>query len=128
LGHALLIIGGLLVASDARAVYHPHPICDPEIGDFDNALTGDPGFGNLKARIDAQWTRLASHGDPDVRAASRNRRLNWLCEIKKQCGADIKAARACVQDALRRREQLNEDLLRQLGDVQAPSKPSGGDP
>jgi hypothetical protein len=113
---AILVVSALLATSEARAVYRPHPLCDPQIGAFDDALTGDPALGALKSRVDESWRRLASHGDPDMRAASQAVRLDWLCDVKKQCGTDLSGARNCLSEALNRRERLNEDLLHQRGD------------
>ncbi len=108
-----------LVAPDrgAEARFIPRPLCDPAIADYDEALSKDAVLGALKSRVDGSWRRLARHGDPDVRAGTFRGRFDWLCEIKKGCGPNPETARECLAKALQRREDLNEDLLRQRGDT-----------
>lgn len=100
-----------LPAPAAQAVFRVHKLCDPAIGDFDDAISADPGLAEPKARVDESWRRLGAHGDPDMRAATRARRSDWLCEVKTACGSNVAAGRACIAKQLDERSRVNEALV-----------------
>jgi hypothetical protein len=113
----LLALAFVAPSNGADARHIARPLCDLAIADYDDALSKDPELGALKSRVDSTWLRLARHGDPDFRAAARDARFDWLCEVKTRCGPDPAQARDCVSDALQRREGVNEHLLRQRGET-----------
>lgn len=112
IGFAAVAIVLMAPATGAQAVFRGHKLCDPAIDQFDDAITADAELADLKTKVDESWRQLGSHGDPDMRAATRARRSDWLCEVKTACGADLGAGRACISKRLDARERLNETLLK----------------
>ncbi len=101
----------LLAASSAQAVYRGHKLCDPQIGDYDASLSADRALAAMKAKVDESWRQLAAFGDPDRRAAARDRRLDWLCEVKAACGSDLAAGERCILERIGDRERVNVALI-----------------
>lgn len=107
----VLLVAAALVPTGAQATYRGHQLCDPAIGDFDAALDADQALAAEKTQVDESWRQLAGRGDPDMRAATRARRLDWLCTVKQSCGSDIAAGRSCIAEAFRRQDSINRSLL-----------------
>jgi len=101
-----------LPAPAAWAVYHGHKFCDPAIDDYDDAISADSGLAGAKARVDESWRALGAHGDPDMRAATRARRSDWLCEVKTACGPNVAASRTCIAKAIAGRTRANDALAK----------------
>jgi len=112
-----------LPAPAAWAVYRGHKLCDPAIDAYDDAISADPALAGAKARVDESWRALGAHGDPDMRAATRARRSDWLCEVKTACGPDIAAGRACIARALAARTRENDTLVQTREQGQREAKP-----
>ncbi len=100
-----------VAATDAHAVYRGHKSCDPDISAFDDAVSTSAALAKLMAHVDEGWRRLAVHGDPDMRAATRDRRSEWLCEVEQACGSDLAVGRRCIAEKLKQRRRVNARLL-----------------
>ena len=99
----------------------------------------DPGRGLVRGAAAGlnERDRRGCTGDPNShrvaaastkgRAAVRDRRSHWLCEVKEQCGTNLAAGRQCLVDKLEGRARANAALigLQAAHEIVRAGQPSG---